>query len=106
MKNLSVREFRDICSSKGVTNFILASDNQNHNLISNTLRIDLVFDSLLIAFNPNAICLKNENGFVCFERVKYIRMNPDNSPLGIKFTIVCGDFSSNENNTSYTIIGN
>lgn len=106
MKKISVREFKDMCDEKGITQFILSSDNQNRNLISNTLKSDLVFNSMHIAFNPNAICLKNENGLVCFERVKYITVKPGNSPLGTKFSIVCGDFSSEINNISYNIIGN
>ena len=106
MKNLSIREFSEVCRTRGLTRFILTSDNQSNYLINNTLKLDLIFDVALVAFNPNVICLKNANGLVCFERVKHIRMKTDSSPLGIKFTIICGDFSSNNNDISYTIFGN
>lgn len=105
MKKMSVREFRDICDANKITRFIMSSNNQEHYLISSTLNIDFVFDELIIAFNPNAICLKNQFGLICFERVKHIRMKPDYSPLGTKFSIICGDFSSSENDVCYNIIG-
>lgn len=105
MKKMSVREFRNFCNSNEISHFILSSDNQEHYLISKTLKHDFVFNTLLIALNPNAICLKNEHGLVCFERVKYVTMKPDPSPLGVKFSIICGDFSSEKNNIRYNIIG-
>lgn len=105
MKNLSVREFRDVCNVNNITHFILCSNNQEHYLINSTIKVDLIFNSLIIAFNPNAICLKGQDGLICFERVKYIRMKPDKSPLGTRFTIVCGDFSSEKNNIYYNIVG-
>lgn len=105
MKKLSIREFRDICTLMNIERFIFASDNQTVSLTTNTIKLGLIFNTVLVALNPNAICLKKSDEYVCFERVKYVKMKSQTSALGTTFEIVCGDNLTSENDISYTIIG-
>lgn len=103
MQKLSVSEFRDFCEKIPQRRFIFDSINQDWCAVTETMKIKQNFDGVKINFNPNTICLFSSVGRLIFERVKYIRME-EPSMLGIVFTIVCGDFSTNTNNKSYTII--
>lgn len=104
MKKLSMREFKDMCDSLTFNKFVLLSENQLCNNFNHTVNVKSLFKIMLILFNPNTICFKNADSTVCFERVKYIKINDDNLLVGLIFTIVCGDFSTNKNDVSYTIV--
>lgn len=103
MQKLSVREFKDFCGKIPQHRFIFDSVNQDWCTVGETMKIKQNFDGVKINFNPNTICLCSSFGKLIFERVKYIRIE-EPSMLGVVFTIVCGDFSTNANNKSYTII--
>ncbi len=105
MQKLSVREFKEYCDDLSPHSFIFDSVNQDWCTTGETMKIKLVFDNLKISFNPNTIYLSSVSSKVLFERVKYVQVC-EPSLLGAVFTIVCGDFSSNNRNKSYTIIVN
>lgn len=104
MQNLSVREFKQKCESLTPKQYIFSSANQPWNRVEDPMRLEMSFQVMLIAYNPNAICFKNSVGSLCLERVKKIQQNEDVSPLGTIFTIVCGDAIGKEHDISYTII--
>lgn len=105
MRNLSLREFKNICDTLSLNKFIFSSENQCWNKVEHTLRAKLTFTIMLIAFNPNAICFKNPtNDCICLDRVKSIQMSEGISMLGTIFTVICGDSSNNYNDMAYTII--
>ncbi len=104
MQNLSVREFKNVCDTLSPSKFIFTSENQQWDKVNHTIKVSLSFKIMLIAFNPNTICFKNADNALCLERVKYIRVNDENSLIGAVFTIVCGDFSSSDSDVSYTIV--
>lgn len=103
MQKLSVCEFRDFCDKMPQNHFIFDSINQNWCTVGETMKIKENFDYIKISLNPNTIYLCSSFGKLTFERVKYIEIG-EPSILGIVFTVVCGDFSTNLNNKSYTII--
>lgn len=103
MQKLSILEFRDLCNNMPQCCYIYDSINQDWNTVGDTMKIKQNFDGIKINFNPNTICLISSFGRLIFERVKYIRIE-EPSILGLVFTVVCGDFSTNDNNKSYTII--
>ena len=104
MEILSVREFKNVCDALSLKKFIFYSENQSWDRVENTIKIRLTFTTVLVAFNPNAICLKSEENSICFDRVKSVRMLDNESGLGVVFTIICGDSGNNLNDVSYTII--
>lgn len=104
MQNLSVREFKNMCDTLSPKQFIFLSENQPWNKVEHTIKVKLTFKIMLIAFNPNAICFKNSDDFICLDRVKRIKMSDEKSMLGTIFTIICGDLNNNFNDVSYTII--
>ena len=104
MQNLSVREFKSMCESISPTKFIFASKNQEWDKVNHTIKVNLSFKIMMIAFNPNTICFKNADNTLCLERVKYIKVDDENSLIGAVFTVVCGDFFSDTNDICYTII--
>lgn len=99
MQKLSVREFKEYCDKLVPHRFIFDTENQEWCNIGETLKIKLVFGSIIINFNPNTICLSSPLGKIIFERVKYIEMG-DTSMIGAVFTIVCAGY----NDKSYTIV--
>ena len=104
MQNLSIREFEQRCDFFSAKQYIFASVNQPWNRIEDPMKLEMSFKIMMIAYNPNAICFKNTAGLLCFERVKSIRLEDENNPLGVVFTIVCGDKSGKERDVSYTMI--
>ena len=104
MQNLSVREFKQKCECIAPKQYIFASINQSWNRVEDPMKLEMSFQIMLIAYNPNAICFKNSSGLMCLERVKKIRLDDETSPLGAIFTIVCGDSSGQDHDVSYTII--
>lgn len=103
MQKLSIRQFSDFLAKLPQYRIIYDSVNQDWCTVGETMKIKHEFDNIKISFNPNTIYLCSYFGTMRFERVKHITMD-EPSILGEVFTIVCGDFSSNDNNKSYTII--
>lgn len=103
MQRLSVLEFKSFCEEMSQHCFIFDSVNQDWSTIDETMKIKQNYDKVKISFNPNTIYLYSSFGKLIFERVKYIEIG-EPSLLGIVFNIVCGDFLTNKNNKSYTII--
>lgn len=105
MQNLlSVREFKEVCDALSLKQFIFSTENQAWNKVEHTIKAELTFTVMVIAFNPNAIFLKNSTNYLCFDRVKSIKMSDEKSLLGAVFTIICGDSGNNSNDVTYTII--
>lgn len=102
MQNLSVREFKNVCDTLSPKQFIFLSENQDWSRVDHTIKVKLTFKIMMIAFNPNAICLQSSTDYLCLDRVKSIKMNE--SILGLVFTVICGDSGSNSNDVAYTII--
>ena len=103
-KTLSVREFKDLCDTLSPSRFIFSTENQLWDKADHTISVKLTFSIMLIAFNPNVICFKNSSDYLCLEKVKCIRTDKNKCALGTVFTIICGDFNSNTNDVTYTII--
>lgn len=103
MRKISISEFKNYFDKLSPKYIILSSENQKWQSIINTFRMDLVFDSLIISFNPNVISLISKNGSVSFERVKHIVEN-EQSLIGGVFGVVCVDLCDNSKEITYTII--
>lgn len=69
MQNLSVREFKQKCECIAPKQYIFASINQSWNRVEDPMKLEMSFQIMLIAYNPNAICFKNSSGLMCLERV-------------------------------------
>lgn len=104
LSNLSIRDFKEMCNGLSLQRFIFCSDNQSWSEVENTVKVKMTFSIMLIAFNPNTICFKNNDNFLCFDKVKNIELRNEESMLGTVFTIVCGDIDTSCNDTSYTMI--
>lgn len=104
MQKLSLREFKNTCDSLSFNKFTFFSENQSWDKVGHTIKVKMTFKIALIAFNPNIICFKDADNYLCLNRVKCIKMKEENSMIGRVFTIVCGDFSNADNDISYTII--
>lgn len=104
MKNLSVREFKDLCSSLSPQQFIFSTENQSWNDTKYSVKMKKTFTRMLVALSPNAICFKNQDDYMCFDRVKFVKVCKEKSILGMIFTIVCGELNNNSNDISYTLI--
>ena len=104
MANMSVREFKKVCDTLSFKQFVFSSENQAWDKVEYTIKAKLTFTIMLIALNPNAICFKHGDDFLCLDRIKHITMSDEKSMLGVVFTVICGDSGNSENDIAYTII--
>lgn len=104
MKKLSMTEFKKTCELLSPDKFIFASENQKWNNAGTTIKANLFFNNMIMAYNPNSICFKGDGGSLQLDRVKSINMSEEDSLLGTVFTVICGDCFSDSHNTFYTII--
>lgn len=104
MEILSLKEFKKICQRLSFKQFVFSSDNQSWNQVEHTIRISTTFSLMMITYNPNMICFKNNNGILYLDRVKGIKVSDAKSLLGTVFTIICGDTRSKVNDMEYTIV--
>lgn len=103
-KNMSVGELKRYYEGRSLRRILFCTENQSWDKVESPLKANLAFTSMLMACNPNVICLKNGDSTLCFERVKSVQVDADGSPLGTVLDIICGDNSSKENDTHYTLI--
>lgn len=103
MKTLSVTGFRKVCQEISPASFIFDTENQV-GYLDTDVKIVSKYSDVIFMLNPNRICFKNENGTVCFNRVKYVRYYDDKRDMGNIFSIVCGNAKDENADVSYTII--
>ena len=83
---------------------LFCTENQAWGKVGNPLKASLAFSSMVVACNPNVICLKNGESTLWFERVKSVIVDAERSPLGTVLDIICSDSASKENDIHYTLI--
>lgn len=101
MKKLSVIEFQRVCQQIAPATFIFDTENQSGNA---NVKMVSRYSDVVFMLNPNRICLKNECGTLCFDRVNVVRYFDDKPTVGAIFDIVCGDSDDSSSHTSYTIV--
>ncbi len=109
MEIVSFLEFRDYVEKKNPT-VIIYDDGNNSNYIrgakrrcysiTEPLRMDLTFDSVLMLMNPNIVLLKSNSGTMRFNFVRKISIDND-CLLGDVVTLFC---TTEDGTTAYTLI--
>lgn len=90
MKTISMLQFRKLCEAAAPVVYSFDMANQK-TADFESVQITTVFPQISMMFNPNRICLKNDFGTVCFNRVKSITYYDDAAAGGMLFGIVCGN---------------
>ena len=103
-KLLSLPEFRDYCDTISFNKIIYSSDNQSWNCVSSLISTELVFNRMLMTFNPNIIHLNNGENSLHLIRVKAVKIHEVHCMLGEVFTVVCGDSLGELNDKEYTLV--
>ena len=101
---IGIGELKKYFESCGLCRILFCTENQVWSKVEDPLKAGLVFTSMATARNPNAICLKNGESSLWFERVKSVIVDSDRSPLGTVIDIICGDSSDIEDDMRYTLI--
>lgn len=101
---MSVGELKRYYEGSSLRRILFCTENQAWDKVENPLKANLAFTSMLMACNPNVICLKNGESVLYFERVKRIHVDDEQSVLGTVLDIVCGDSANKENDIHYTLI--
>ena len=101
---LSILELKRYYSGNNPNRILFCSDNQSWHSVENPMKINMAFTSMLMACNPNVICLKSGDNTIRIERVKYVCLDADRSPLGTVLDVVCGNKDTKENDIRYTLI--
>lgn len=103
-KMMSFGELKRYYEGRSPQRILFCTDNQTWDRIENPLKVNLTFTSMMMCCNPNAICLKNGDNFLCFEKVKRAHVDTERSPLGVVLSVVCGDARCDDNDIRYTLI--
>ena len=101
---MSIEELRRYYKHRSPRQIMYCTANQTWGKVDNPMKAVLTFSSMIMACNPNVICLKGGENTLWFERVKNVIVDPDRSPLGTVLDIICGDSSCKENDIHYTVI--
>lgn len=101
---MSIGELKRYYERRGLRRIVFCTVNQAWNQVDDPMKVSLTFTSMVMACNPNVICLKNGENTVWFEKVKGVVVEQDRSPLGTVLDIVCGDSASKDNDVHYTVI--
>ena len=101
---MSVGDLKRYYEGRSPRRILFCTENQAWCKVENPLKASLAFTSMVMACNPNVICLKNGESTRWFERVKGVIVDAERSPLGTVLDIICGDTSSKENDIHYTLI--
>jgi len=105
MKKISLLDFRELCESRSFDTFIFYTDNQPWGSVDDTICLEVIFESIIIGFNPNIIYLTGKGGSVKFNKVRTIRIHECGCLLGEVFTVVCDGCKDNNNIIKeYTLI--
>lgn len=101
---MSIGELKRYYECRSCKRIIFCSENQEWGKVENPMKVNMSFTSMLMACNPNVICLKSGDNTVHFEKVKCVYLDADMSPLGTIIDVVCGDNNTQENDIKYTLI--
>lgn len=102
MQNISVLKFKKMCEVNGPS--IYSFDLENQSAAYQSLELSSTYREMSVMFNPNRICLKNNSGTICFNRVKSINYYDESKSFGMVFGIVCGGGLADDNDVVYKII--
>ena len=103
MKNISMLKFKKMCEEYGPSIFSFDIQNQDSCFLQ-SIELTSVFTEMSMMFNPNRICLKNNSGTICFNRVKSINYYDESQAFGMVFGIVCDNGLINSDDVVYKII--
>ena len=101
---MSVGDLKRYYEGRSPRRILFCTENQAWGKVGNPLKASLAFSSMVVACNPNVICLKNGESTLWFERVKSVIVDAERSPLGTVLDIICSDSASKENDIHYTLI--
>lgn len=96
MQTISMLQLRKMCEAVAPVVYSFDMANQKTADFS-SVQMTAVFPTITMMFNPNRICLKNESGTICFNRVKSITHYDDAATCGMLFGIVCGNAPDHSN---------
>lgn len=104
MKKISIASLRKLCEERNFREFRFASVDQPTNGILATIQADLTFSTIMIALNPDIICLRGVSGMIYFRHIKFVCVAPVKTTLGLVFDIVCEDGTKAETFVKYRIL--
>ena len=96
MQTISMLQFRKMCEAAAPVGYSFDMSNQKTTDFE-SVQMTTVFPQISMMFNPNRICLKNDFGTICFNRVKSITYYDDAAACGMLFGIVCGNAADHAN---------
>ena len=101
---MNIRELKRYCEDRSLRRILFCSENQSWGSVDDPMKVNMVFTSMLMACNPNVICLKDGDNTLHFEKVKNVYLDQERSAIGTVLDIVCGDSNTKEKDIKYTII--
>lgn len=104
-KKISVRELKSFCEENPPHEVAYYTENQGAPY--EPCRLMLHFKNVLIAENPNVVCLKSDKSSVCFDQVLYAELEEigvESVDLGMALKLYCGSRMAPKPTSSYTLI--
>lgn len=103
-RNMTVGELKRYYKGLRPRQILFCTENQAWDKVESPLKASLAFTSMVIACNPNVICLKDGENTLWFEGVRRVIVDTGQSFLGTVLDVICGDCESLGNDVHYTLI--
>lgn len=103
MQRLSMLRFKRMCEDASPVEFSFSICNQPVQEF-HSVELTSTYPEMSMMFNPNRICLRNEAGTICFNRVKAVNYYDESQAFGMVFGIVCGNGLDDGGEVVYKII--
>lgn len=104
MTKMTVSDLGRFLESANPKSIVFSSENQQDIPPAVSVSFNLIFGAVLTAISPNAVLLRGECGYVCFNNVKYALIDQETSALGTVVDLVCSDYGCQHSETHYTLI--
>lgn len=106
MKDLSIKDFASLCSQISPATFLFDTNNQvpEDLCCGDTARCVSYYDSVIVMTNPNRMCFRRGESYICFENVIKILLCDKIFDQMFSFIIVCAPTENADKNNVYTMI--
>lgn len=104
-QKFSVRELKEFCEKNPPKEITYYTENQNTAYEPCILRLH--FQNVLIFENPNTVCLKSDKNSVCFEQVRFAKVEKiqvSSVNLGTVLELHCGNRRTPKQTAVYTLV--
>ena len=100
-----VHDFKEYVDRRKFCRFVFWSENQQWFQVCQTAKVRMAFRQIKVFDAPNIIWLVDgKNHELLFDRVRFVEVDEESSPLGSILSIHCGNHGRGDGETTYTVV--